>query len=154
MKTSGRMHEAVVLSKKRKDTLWKPPSFRHLICTMVRAWHWITSTWSLYCLGSFVLHVWEWEQVKRNAPLGRHMTWILFNDLLSLCWYSLWFHNADSHFHLWTESHTWWVSAAICDFFTNNICHWIKKISSQAHISFFSLLKFWGCKLCVGDSHL
>jgi hypothetical protein len=36
MKTSGRMEEAVVLSK-RKDTLWKPPSLRHLIGIMVNA---------------------------------------------------------------------------------------------------------------------
>jgi hypothetical protein len=78
----GRMQEAVAFSE-RKDTLWKSPCLRHLICTMVHAWHWITRTWSSpYCLGSFVLHVWEREQVKRKTLLGRHMTWICFNDLL------------------------------------------------------------------------
>jgi hypothetical protein len=36
MKTPGRIQEAVVLSKKN-DTLWKPPSLRHLTCTLVHA---------------------------------------------------------------------------------------------------------------------
>jgi hypothetical protein len=90
-----------VLSKKKKDTLWKPPPLRHLISTMVHAWYWVNFNVSirscLYCLGSFVLHAWVWEPVKWKTPLGRKKTWIWFSDLLSLFWHSLWFHNTETH---------------------------------------------------------
>jgi hypothetical protein len=143
MKTPGRMHDAVVLSKKKKDTLWKPPSLRHLICTMVHAWHWIAFTWSfLYCLGSFVLDVWEWEQVKRKTPLGRLMTWIWFNDLFSWFWHFLWFHNTETHVFICGLNPTKYeLSAAICDILPIFAIKF--KIFLQSHIeSFFLYLNF------------
>jgi hypothetical protein len=101
-----------------------------------------------------LFYVWEWEQVKRKIPLGRHVTCIWFNDLLSVFWHSLWFHNTETHIFICGLSPKEYESVLPSVIFYQQYLSLTSKTFLQVHIQlFFSLLRFEDVS-CVLVTHI